>query len=201
MTLTDVLLLAGGGLVAWKIYDAASDAQSEAQGKPVYWPLVVDAANAANVPPAILGGIVKAESSWSNASNSHSAACKVTCIASKVCAIGLAQVLPTTAADHGGSGAAQQLCDPATNLMISARVLRSLYSKYGDWHTAAVAYNWGPGNVDRAIKAGTSFYSGSLDYADKVVAAATDYNRGEALAGLSGLAVAARRPMLFRVAA
>lgn len=191
MRISDALLLGGLGFIGWKIFETVSDTQSEEQGRPALWPMVVDAANAANIPPAVLGGVVAAESSWSNKPNRHSADCKVGCIASGVCAIGLAQVLPSTAADVGVTG---DLCDPRNNLLAGARYLRKLYSKYGNWPAALAAYNWGPGNVDRALKDGRSFYSGSVAYADKVLAAASRYG-GSALSGLAFMA----RPSLFRL--
>lgn len=30
-------------------------------------------------------------------------------------------------------------------------LMQELYAKYGDWHIALAAYNWGPGNVSKAI--------------------------------------------------
>jgi soluble lytic murein transglycosylase-like protein len=203
MKIEDVILLAGAGFIGWKIFDAAGSAVSEAQGRPVYWPLVVDAANAANIPPAILGGIVNHESSWSNApsmSRCHngdtaSASCKVPCTAScaPTCAIGLAQLKAKYFAPGGDATA---LCDPATNLMIAARLLRDLYSRFRDWNVAVVAYNQGAGAVDNEIKAGRDPIALNSDYVRKVGAAAERYGGG----ALAGLAFAAR-PSLFRIAA
>lgn len=31
-------------------------------------------------------------------------------------------------------------------------LMQELYAKYGDWHLALAAYNWGPGNVSKAIE-------------------------------------------------
>lgn len=31
-------------------------------------------------------------------------------------------------------------------------LMQELYAKYGDWHIALAAYNWGPGNVSKAIE-------------------------------------------------
>ena len=31
-------------------------------------------------------------------------------------------------------------------------LMQELYTKYGDWHIALAAYNWGPGNMSRAIE-------------------------------------------------
>ena len=89
---------------------------------------------------------------------------------------------------------AQELCDPETNLRASAKYLRTLYDKYGNWRVALVAYNWGPGHVDEWVRGNRDIYSGSLKYADKVLAAVETY--GGVLAGLD----VARPTSMFRVA-
>ncbi|MFA7330867.1 MAG: LysM peptidoglycan-binding domain-containing protein [Candidatus Delongbacteria bacterium] len=40
----------------------------------------------------------------------------------------------------------------------ACRFLRRLYDRYDDWYMAMAAYNWGPGNIDRAIKRGADDY-------------------------------------------
>ncbi len=40
----------------------------------------------------------------------------------------------------------------------ACRFLRRLYDRYDDWYMAMAAYNWGPGNIDRAIKRGAKDY-------------------------------------------
>lgn len=40
----------------------------------------------------------------------------------------------------------------------ACRFLRRLYNRYDDWYMAMAAYNWGPGNIDKAIKRGASDY-------------------------------------------
>ena len=73
---------------------------------------------------------------------------------SKSGAIGLMQLLPTTAqgiALHtGGSGfRVDDLYDPEINIRYGAWYLHHLMQKYGDEQTALAAYNAGQDNVDR----------------------------------------------------
>lgn len=172
------------------------------EGESAYMPLVVTAANATNVPPSILASIVNAESSWRNAPTAYSAGCRVNCIASKNCAIGIAQVLPATA-----NMSAQQLCEPANSLIAGARYLRAMYNKYYTsgttteraWYLAAMAYNQGPGNVAGWLSSGQTSPNNKLPngtrtvsdkglaYADKVLRGASTYaSRG--VAGLGSTA-------------
>lgn len=61
-------------------------------------------------------------------------------------AVGLTQVLPTTAELFSASN----LTDPETNLDVGARYLRNLLDRFdGDLELALAAYNAGPGNVSR----------------------------------------------------
>lgn len=59
-------------------------------------------------------------------------------------AIGLAQLMPTTAARLGVNPH-----DPRQNLEGGARYLRLQYQKFGDWRLALAAYNAGPAAVEK----------------------------------------------------
>jgi membrane-bound lytic murein transglycosylase D len=41
--------------------------------------------------------------------------------------------------------------DPEKSSIAYARYVKTLYNQFGDWYLALAAYNWGPGNVQRAV--------------------------------------------------
>ena len=41
--------------------------------------------------------------------------------------------------------------DPEKSSIAYARYMKELYNQFGDWYLAMAAYNWGPGNVQRAV--------------------------------------------------
>ena len=41
--------------------------------------------------------------------------------------------------------------DPDKSSKAYARYMKTLYAQFGDWYLAMAAYNWGPGNVQRAV--------------------------------------------------
>ena len=74
---------------------------------------------------------------------------------SRVGAIGLVQVMPSTAVQFERSATREKLYDPEVNLRIGFRYLRRLISAYnGDVRLALLAYNLGEELVDEARKAG-----------------------------------------------
>ena len=87
---------------------------------------------------------------------------------SPVGARGLTQVLPSTARWMMPEiRQASQLFQPETNLRVGFRYLRYLLDKYeGDTHLALLAYNRGPGTVDRILDRGGDPDNG---YAGKVL--------------------------------
>lgn len=89
-----------------------------------------DAARRHGVPEDLFLRLVQQESGWNPRAVSHKGA------------IGLAQLMPTTA---------QPLrvdpTDPAQNLKGGARYLAQQYSRFGSWQFALAAYNAGPGAV------------------------------------------------------
>ena len=89
-------------------------------------------------------------------------------------ALGLMQLLPSTGAwlapqvgvDWQGP---QTLFDPASNVRLGVAYLRQLVDRYdGNIRTALLAYNWGPGRIDRRLRRGTPL---PREYAQLVFAA------------------------------
>jgi len=104
---------------------------------------VSEAAHDNHLPANLLAGIVSVETRFRDKGHS------------KVGAIGLAQLMPTTGQAigrkmFGDSFKASQLWDPQTNLAVAARYLQTLLDRF-DGHAAlaVLAYNAGPAPVKR----------------------------------------------------
>jgi hypothetical protein len=79
-------------------------------------------------------------------------------------AVGLMQVLPSTAEEYG----AKDLLDPRVNLDVGSRYLGELISDFkGDVELAVAAYNAGPGTVERY--GGVPPYRETKDYVKRVL--------------------------------
>lgn len=125
---------------------------------------IYDRAVEAEVDPEIAFGLVRAESSFRNQSTSV------------VGAVGLTQLMPRTASWLEPGVTRSQLRDPDTNLRIGLKYLKQLTDKYkGDVDLALVAYNRGPGTVDRALKRGqnpdngySAFVKGEANHGHKL---------------------------------
>lgn len=89
------------------------------------------AARKHNVPEDLFLRLVQQESGWNAGAVSHAGA------------IGLAQLMPDTAAQLGVNPT-----DPAQNLEGGARYLAMQYRKFGNWRLALAAYNAGPQAVE-----------------------------------------------------
>jgi soluble lytic murein transglycosylase-like protein len=101
------------------------------------------AAREFDIDPEVAFGLVRAESSFRNQATSP------------VGAVGLTQLMPRTAAWMEPGVTRAQLRDPDTNLRIGFKYLRYLLDKYdGNENLALLAYNRGPGTVDRALRSG-----------------------------------------------
>jgi soluble lytic murein transglycosylase-like protein len=96
-----------------------------------------------DIDPEIAFGLVRAESSFRNHATSP------------VGAVGLTQLMPATARWMQPGVTGEELRNPQTNLEIGFRYLRHLLDKYdGNEDLALLAYNRGPGTVDRALRRG-----------------------------------------------
>jgi hypothetical protein len=69
---------------------------------------------------------------------------------SKAGATGVMQLMPRTAKELG----VKNINDPYENINGGVRYIAQLEQKYKDPKLAAMAYNWGPGNVDKWLKRG-----------------------------------------------
>lgn len=69
-------------------------------------------------------------------------------------ALGLMQLMPGTASDPGFGISPAKDGSPQENLRVGSQYFGALRRKYGNVSDALMAYNWGPGNMDRWIASG-----------------------------------------------
>ncbi len=133
------LVLAPRGRVpAWLLPGSGAIALA-APSRTQYDPLIATVATAYGQDAALLRAIVQVESRFDpNAVSARGA-------------IGLMQVMPSTAAQFGLADPQKTLFEPESNLRTGAQVLRSLLLQFaGDTELALAAYNAGPGSVMRS---------------------------------------------------
>lgn len=122
--------------------------------------MIHDAAVANDIEPELAFGLVKTESAFDHRAVSH------------VGARGLTQVMPRTARWLQPGTTTEDLYDRRFNLNMGFGYLRDLIDKYeGDVRLALLAYNRGPGTVDRVLGRGQDPDNG---YADLVMEGYTD---------------------------
>ncbi|HEX2166790.1 MAG TPA: lytic transglycosylase domain-containing protein [Longimicrobiales bacterium] len=116
---------------------------------------IYDIAREQDIDPKLAFGLVKTESTFDEHAVSH------------VGARGLTQVMPRTAAWLIPGTTTEDLYDRQTNLRLGFQYLDQMIEKYkGDVRLALLAYNRGPGTVDRVLDRGGNPDNG---YADKVL--------------------------------
>lgn len=116
---------------------------------------IYDIAREQSIEPKLAYGLVKTESTFNERAVSH------------VGARGLTQVMPRTAAWLIPGTKTEDLYDRQTNLRLGFQYLDQMIDKYkGDVRLALLAYNRGPGTVDKVLKKGGNPDNG---YADKVL--------------------------------
>lgn len=64
---------------------------------------------------------------------------------------GMWQFMPTGAYGLTRNGWFDERFDPEKSSKAYAQYMKSLYNQFGDWYLAMAAYDWGPGNVQRAV--------------------------------------------------
>jgi soluble lytic murein transglycosylase-like protein len=100
---------------------------------------IVDVASAEGIDPELAFRLVKLESDF----NPHAT--------SPVGAVGLTQVMPSTAKYYVKGITRERLYDPSTNLRVGFRYLRGLVDEYhGDVKLALLVYNRGPVAVEKS---------------------------------------------------
>ncbi|MGI4756821.1 MAG: transglycosylase SLT domain-containing protein [Janthinobacterium lividum] len=64
---------------------------------------------------------------------------------------GMWQFMPTNAYGLARNGYFDERFDPEKSSRAYARYIKGLYNQFGDWYLAMAGYDWGPGNVQRAV--------------------------------------------------
>jgi membrane-bound lytic murein transglycosylase D len=64
---------------------------------------------------------------------------------------GMWQFMPTGAYGLARNGWFDERFDPEKSSVAYAKYMKTLYNQFGDWYLAMAAYDWGPGNVQRAV--------------------------------------------------
>lgn len=116
-----------------------------------YRGIVSNAASAYDVPEGLIASIIKAESSFNPKAKSSAGAG------------GLMQLMPGTAQGLG----VKDVYDPTQNVNGGTKYIAGQLKKYGNPELALAAYNWGPGNVDKAIKKYGNSWSSIKSHAPK----------------------------------
>lgn len=143
---------------------------------PAYLERIRQTAATYRIPPALLLALVRAESSYDPRAVSPAGA------------VGLTQLLPSTARSMMKGVESDQLFDPELNLSLGARHLRDLLDRYaGDPLPALAAYNAGSTPVDRWLARAkgvdrilfieTIPYRETREYVKKIIAATTVHIR------------------------
>ena len=116
---------------------------------------IYDLALQEDIDPDVAFGLVRTESEFKTSATSH------------VGAVGLTQLMPATARGMRKGTTIADLRNPQINLSIGFKFLRELLDKYdGNKRLALLAYNRGPGTVDRVLKRGGDPDNG---YAEAVI--------------------------------
>ena len=67
-------------------------------------------------------------------------------------AAGMWQFMPFSSYGLARNGWVDERFDPEKSSRAYARYIKELHNQFGDWYLAMAAYDWGPGNVQRAVQ-------------------------------------------------
>jgi hypothetical protein len=173
------LLILAAAVVAWLVLRKgpsqaiSTGSQSDAGSAPVPLPVPISSPSADYVPDtgmdfgagsgldeidSIVQAVIKRESGGRQADANGNT------LKSSAGALGLMQLMPATAAQLGVNPN-----DATQNVQGGTAYLTQLFQKYGNWFDALAAYNWGPGNVDRAMASGGNYPASVNTYASGVL--------------------------------
>ena len=119
-----------------------------------YHSIVIKYANEYSVPEELVFAIIKVESNFDHE------------VVSSAGAMGLMQMLPSTyewlATKFYEDYDEKMLFDPETSIKYGTYYLQYLYSRFGSWEKAIIAYNWGEGNFSEFL-ANEGYTEGDYD--------------------------------------
>ncbi len=124
---------------------------------------IVSESTKAKYDPIFVAAVIYAESMFKRGAVSHKGA------------QGLMQIMPETgryvsARENISWGGVGSLKDPRTNLRLGIAYLKYLEAKFnGNRERVLIAYNWGPANLDSAIRGRGRAPMESIDYARKII--------------------------------
>lgn len=108
-----------------------------------YHSIVVKYSKEYAVPEELIFAVIKVESNFDKD------------VVSSADARGLMQMLPSTykwlTSKLGDAYYEEDLFDPETNIKYGTYYLQYLYSRFGTWEKAIIAYNWGEGNFEEFL--------------------------------------------------
>jgi membrane-bound lytic murein transglycosylase D len=82
--------------------------------------------------------------------------------------------------------------DPDKSSLAYARYMKALYDQFGDWYLAMAAYNWGPGNVQRAV-----MHTGYADFWELYKRNALPTQTKNYVPGIIAAAIMAKNPKQY----
>lgn len=108
-----------------------------------YHSIVIKYSNEYSVPNELVFAVIKVESNFKPD------------VISSAGATGLMQILPSTykwlTTKLNEPYLEEKLFDPETNIKYGTYYLQYLYSRFGTWEKAIIAYNWGEGNFSEFL--------------------------------------------------